>query len=140
MPWVSDVLLQFVLGRDIGQRLRRLHSCQRRLSAVAAALLEHCSSSRYPQQQQHTQLVLTLVQQLVSLNQSIAALTTIKDLRSPLLLRVMLRAGCVLLAPLVTGSWLARLAYEATPLGKPAGAVGMVFAIVIGAIVSVLLL
>lgn len=132
----AALYMQFVLGRDIGQRLRRLHSCQRRLSSSAAALLEHCSSSKYPQQQQHTQLVLALVQQLVALNQAIAALTAIKDLRSPLLLRVMLRAGCVLLAPLLTGSWLAGLAYQATPPGQIAGAVGMVFGIVVGAIVS----
>lgn len=128
-------LLQFVLSRDIGLRLRRLHSSQRLLSEAVSALLQHCSSSRQ-QQQHHTQLVLSLSQHMVQLHQAIAALTTIKDLRSPLLLRAMLRAGCVLLAPLITGSWLAGLAYQATPPGNVAGAVGMVFAIVIGAIVS----
>jgi hypothetical protein len=37
-------LLQFLLGRDIGQRLRRLQRCLRRLAAAASALLQHCSS------------------------------------------------------------------------------------------------
>lgn len=82
------------------------------------------------------QLTLVLLDNLTNLNLAIAALAGIKDLRSPLLLRVMLRAGCVLLAPLIQGSWLAGLAYQSTLPGHKAGAVGIVFAIVIGAIVS----
>jgi hypothetical protein len=78
---------------------------------------------------------LTLLQQLVALDASVAALISLKELRSPLLLRVCLRVGCVLLAPLMTGSWLAGLA--GAGVGRPrAGATGMVFAIVIGSIVS----
>jgi hypothetical protein len=76
-----------------------------------------------------------LLQQLVVLDASVAALVSLKELRSPLLLRVCLRVGCVLLAPLMTGSWLAGLA-GAGFAGQPAGATGMVFAIVIGSIVS----
>lgn len=78
---------------------------------------------------------LALLQQLVALDASIAALVSLKELRSPLLLRCCLRVGCVLLAPLVTGSWLAGLA-GAGLLRQRAGATGMVFAIVIGSIVS----
>ncbi|WIA21710.1 hypothetical protein OEZ85_000876 [Tetradesmus obliquus] len=128
----------FLLGRDIGQRLRRLQRCLRRLAAAAAELLEHCSSPR-SSGQHCTQQALALLQQLVALDASIAALVSLKELRSPLLLRCCLRVGCVLLAPLVTGSWLAGLA-GAGLLRQRAGATGMVFAIVIGSILQVLLM
>jgi hypothetical protein len=39
------VLIQLVLGADMGQRLRQVHSCIRRLMDTAAALLAHCSDS-----------------------------------------------------------------------------------------------
>lgn len=39
------LLLQLVLGADMGQRLRRIHTCIRRLMDTAGALLAHTSSS-----------------------------------------------------------------------------------------------
>lgn len=76
---------------------------------------------------------LALVQLLVPLTSSLQALLSIKDLRTPLLLRVMLRPGVVLIAPLLTSSFLA----GAGLIGRPVTAAGQVFAIVVGCIVSV---
>lgn len=75
---------------------------------------------------------LALVQLLVPLTSSLQALLSIKDLRTPLLLRVMLRPGVVLIAPLLTSSFLA----GAGLIGRPVTAAGQVFAIVVGCIVS----
>lgn len=74
-----------------------------------------------------------LVQLLVCLSCSLQALLSLKDLRSPLLLRVMLRPAVVLVAPLLSGSFLA----GAGLIGRPVTAAGQVFAIVVGCIVSV---
>lgn len=72
------------------------------------------------------------MQLLVPLSASLHALLSLKDLRSPLLLRVMLRPAVVLLAPLLSGSFLA----GAGLIGRPVTAAGQVFAIVVGCIVS----
>jgi hypothetical protein len=75
---------------------------------------------------------LALVQLLVPLTASLQALLSAKDLRSPLLLRVMLRPAVVLVAPLLSGSFLAGWGL----IGRPVTAAGQVFAIVVGCIVS----
>jgi hypothetical protein len=75
---------------------------------------------------------LALVQLLVPLVTCLQALLSVKDLRSPLLLRVMLRPAVVLIAPLLSGSFLA----GAGLIGRPVTAAGQVFAIVVGCIVS----
>jgi hypothetical protein len=76
---------------------------------------------------------LALVQLLVPLVAHLQALLSVKDLRSPLLLRVMLRPAVVLVAPLLSGSFLA----GAGLIGRPVTAAGQVFAIVVGCIVSI---
>lgn len=76
---------------------------------------------------------LALVQLLVPLTASLQALLSAKDLRSPLLLRVMLRPAVVLVAPLLSGSFLA----GAGLIGRPVTAAGQVYGIVVGCIVSV---
>jgi hypothetical protein len=80
----------------------------------------------------HTQ-ALALVQVVMPLTTSIQALLSVKDLRSPLLLRAMLRPAVVLIAPLLQGSVLA----GAGVIGQPVTAAGQVYAIVVGCIVSV---
>ncbi|KAF8059725.1 PAP15 [Scenedesmus sp. PABB004] len=122
----------YALGSEIARRLRRLHACQRRLTGAAAGLLQHCSSAGSGQA--HAQTALALAQQLARLSASVADLAGLKDLRTPLLARAALRSGCGLLAPLLSGAWLAGLA------GQPAGATGIVFALVAGAICQVLLM
>lgn len=76
--------------------------------------------------------VLALAQLLLGLNSSVHALVAIKDLRSPLLLRAMLRPAVMLIAPLLSGSCLAGSGL----IGRPVTAAGQVFAIVVGCIVS----
>ena len=75
---------------------------------------------------------IALVQLLVVLSGSLHALLGLKDLRTPLLLRVMLRPAVVLVAPLLSGSVLAGWGL----IGRPVTAAGQVFAIVVGCIVS----
>jgi hypothetical protein len=66
------------------------------------------------------------------LTSNIQALLSIKDLRSPLLLRAMLRPAVVLIAPLLQGSVLA----GAGVIGRPVTSAGQVYAIVVACIVS----
>lgn len=124
-----------VLGADMGQRLRGVHNCIRRLMDTGAALLAHCSSGSSEGRQQ-VQQALALVQLLVPLTSSLQALLSVKDLRTPLLLRVMLRPAVVIIAPLLTSSFLA----GAGLIGRPVTAAGQVFAIVVGCILQVLLM
>lgn len=50
------LLSQLVLGADMGQRLRGVHNCIRRLMDTGAALLAHCSSGSQ-EGRQHMQQV-----------------------------------------------------------------------------------
>lgn len=50
------LLSQLVLGADMGQRLRGVHNCIRRLMDTGAALLAHCSSGSQ-EGRQHVQQV-----------------------------------------------------------------------------------
>lgn len=130
--------MQFVLGTSMAQQLRQVHASIRRLSSVAGALLAHCSSSGGGSSSSsggssaYVQQALALVAALVGFAGSVQALLLEKDLRSPLLLRVMLRPAVVLVAPLLSGSFLA----GAGLIGRPVTAAGQVFAIVVGCIVS----